>query len=113
MTDAAGQSTACETDAMGRVTGIGAADGARQNKSAASDADARNAVYYFHDDVSEWPEELTDADGELIRQARYQTWAAAIAATQHLTSPHHPILQDDRDVPAPPVAVHFVPEPLS
>nr|WP_241025144.1 RHS domain-containing protein [Burkholderia sp. Ac-20384] len=43
-----------------------------QGKAAANDANARDAVYYFHNDVSGLPEELTNADGELIWQARYK-----------------------------------------
>ncbi|MGT0250093.1 RHS repeat-associated core domain-containing protein [Burkholderia pyrrocinia] len=45
---------------------------------AANDSDARDAVYYFHNDVSGLPEELTDADGELIWQARYKVWGNAV-----------------------------------
>lgn len=48
-----------------------------QGKPAANDADTRDAVYYFHNDVSGLPEELTDADGELIWQARYKVWGNA------------------------------------
>ncbi|RBL67462.1 type IV secretion protein Rhs, partial [Pseudomonas sp. MWU13-2625] len=49
-----------------------------QGKPAANDANARDAVYYFHNDVSGLPEELTDADGELIWQARYKVWGNAV-----------------------------------
>ncbi|VWB21672.1 type IV secretion protein Rhs [Burkholderia aenigmatica] len=47
-------------------------------KAAANDADARDAVYYFHNDVSGLPEELTDAGGELVWQARYKVWGNAV-----------------------------------
>ncbi|WP_319002075.1 RHS repeat-associated core domain-containing protein [Burkholderia cepacia] len=49
-----------------------------QGKPAANDADARDAVYYFHNDVSGLPEELTNADGELTWQARYKMWGSAV-----------------------------------
>ncbi|RQT48024.1 hypothetical protein DF046_26200 [Burkholderia cepacia] len=48
-----------------------------QGKQAANDADARDAVYYFHNDVSGLPEELTDAGGDLVWQARYKVWGNA------------------------------------
>ncbi|WP_244105238.1 RHS repeat-associated core domain-containing protein [Burkholderia ambifaria] len=47
-------------------------------KAAANDADVRDAVYYFHNDVSGLPEELTDAGGELVWQARYKVWGNAV-----------------------------------
>ncbi|KVK96618.1 hypothetical protein WS93_23280 [Burkholderia cepacia] len=49
-----------------------------QGKAAANDADVRDAVYYFHNDVSGLPEELTDAGGELVWQARYKVWGNAV-----------------------------------
>ncbi|WP_322049649.1 RHS repeat-associated core domain-containing protein, partial [Paraburkholderia sp. J67] len=42
------------------------------------DESVRDAVYYFHNDVSGMPEELTDADGELVWQARYKVWGNAV-----------------------------------
>ncbi|KWF91423.1 hypothetical protein WL94_13650 [Burkholderia cepacia] len=45
---------------------------------AANDADARDEVNYFHNDVSGLPEALTDADGELIWQARYKMWGNSV-----------------------------------
>ncbi|UEP24372.1 RHS domain-containing protein [Burkholderia ambifaria] len=50
----------------------------RPRASAANDANARDAVYYFHNDLSGLPEELTDADGELVWQARYKVWGNAV-----------------------------------
>ncbi|VWC77114.1 type IV secretion protein Rhs [Burkholderia lata] len=47
-------------------------------KAAANDANAWDAVYYFHNDVSGLPGELTNADGELIWQARYEVWGNAV-----------------------------------
>ncbi|WP_420212027.1 RHS repeat-associated core domain-containing protein [Burkholderia aenigmatica] len=38
----------------------------------------RDTVYYFHNDVSGLPEELTDVDGELVWQARYKVWGNAV-----------------------------------
>ncbi|KVF66734.1 hypothetical protein WJ15_08010 [Burkholderia cepacia] len=49
-----------------------------QGKAAANDADVRDAVYYFHNDVSGLPEELTNADGELTWQARYKMLRSAV-----------------------------------
>ncbi|WP_244110117.1 RHS repeat-associated core domain-containing protein [Burkholderia ambifaria] len=49
-----------------------------RGKAAANDADVRDAVYYFHNDVSGLPEELTDAGGELVWQARYKVWGNAV-----------------------------------
>ncbi|WP_244098346.1 RHS domain-containing protein [Burkholderia ambifaria] len=49
-----------------------------QRASAANDANARDAVYYFHNGLSGLPEELTDADGELGWQARYKVWGNAV-----------------------------------
>ncbi len=49
-----------------------------QGKAAANDADVRDAVYYFHNDVSGLPEELTNADGELTWPARYKMWRSAV-----------------------------------
>ncbi|WP_233344218.1 RHS domain-containing protein [Burkholderia cepacia] len=47
-------------------------------KPAAYDADARDEVNDFHNDVSGLPEALTDADGELIWQARYKMWGNSV-----------------------------------
>ncbi|WP_230944738.1 RHS domain-containing protein [Burkholderia cepacia] len=47
-------------------------------KPAANGADVRGAVYYFHNNVSGLPEELTDADGGLIWQARYKVWGDSV-----------------------------------
>ncbi|WP_408588576.1 RHS repeat-associated core domain-containing protein [Paraburkholderia bannensis] len=44
----------------------------------ASGGAARDAVYYFHNDVSGMPEELTDAEGDLVWQARYKVWGNAV-----------------------------------
>ncbi|WP_081070194.1 RHS domain-containing protein [Burkholderia cepacia] len=49
-----------------------------QGKAAANDADVRDAVYYFHNDVSGLPEELTNADGELTWHARYKMLRSAV-----------------------------------
>ncbi|WP_133648435.1 RHS repeat-associated core domain-containing protein [Paraburkholderia flava] len=35
-------------------------------------------VYYFHNDVSGLPEELTDAEGRLVWQAQYKVWGSAV-----------------------------------
>ncbi|AXK63932.1 MULTISPECIES: RHS domain-containing protein [Burkholderia] len=45
-----------------------------EGKAAANDADVRDTVYYFHNDVFGFPEELTDDDGELLWQAHYKVW---------------------------------------
>ncbi|MBN3787292.1 type IV secretion protein Rhs [Burkholderia sp. Ac-20353] len=45
---------------------------------AANDAAGQDAVYYFHNDVSGLPEELTDADGALVWQARYKVWGNTV-----------------------------------
>ncbi|WP_334040651.1 RHS repeat-associated core domain-containing protein [Burkholderia ambifaria] len=69
-------------------------------KAAANDADVRDAVYYFHNDVSGLPEELTDAGGELVWQARYKVWGNAVqeewiarepgrAAPDHVSRPQN------------------------
>jgi RHS repeat-associated protein len=45
---------------------------------AANDGTKHDTVYYFHNDVSGIPEELTDAGGELVWQARYKVWGNAV-----------------------------------
>nr|WP_230945737.1 RHS repeat-associated core domain-containing protein [Burkholderia cepacia] len=62
-----------------------------QGKPAANDADARDAVYYFHNDVSGLPEELTDADGELIWQARYKVWGNSVQEEWVARAPHRSV----------------------
>nr|WP_254614970.1 RHS repeat-associated core domain-containing protein [Burkholderia pyrrocinia] len=57
---------------------------------AANDADARGTVYYFHNDVSGLPEELTDADGELIWQARYKIWGNTVQEEWIAPTPQRP-----------------------
>ncbi|WP_232447172.1 RHS repeat-associated core domain-containing protein [Burkholderia ubonensis] len=57
---------------------------------AANDADARDAVYYFHNDVSGLPEELTDVDGELVWQARYKVWGNAVQEEWIARTPQQP-----------------------
>ncbi|WP_257139683.1 RHS repeat domain-containing protein [Burkholderia sp. MSMB1826] len=57
---------------------------------AANDAEARDAVYYFHNDVSGLPEELTDADGELVWQARYKVWGNAVQEEWIAHAPQQP-----------------------
>ncbi|WP_185734619.1 RHS repeat-associated core domain-containing protein, partial [Burkholderia sp. Bp9031] len=49
-----------------------------QGVPAANDTKVRDTVYYFHNDVSGLPEELSDADGELVWQARYKVWGNAV-----------------------------------
>lgn len=57
---------------------------------AANDAEARDAVYYFHNDVSGLPEELTDADGERVWQARYKVWGNAVQEEWIARAPQRP-----------------------
>ncbi|MDN7620244.1 MULTISPECIES: RHS repeat-associated core domain-containing protein [Burkholderia] len=61
-----------------------------QGKAAANDADVRDAVYYFHNDVSGLPEELTDAGGELVWQARYKVWGNAVQEEWVARAPRRP-----------------------
>ncbi|AOI86442.1 RHS repeat-associated core domain-containing protein [Burkholderia cepacia] len=61
-----------------------------QGKPAANDADARDAVYYFHNDVSGLPEELTDAGGELVWQARYKVWGNSVQEEWIARAPQRP-----------------------
>ncbi|KVL47759.1 hypothetical protein WT01_34110 [Burkholderia cepacia] len=61
-----------------------------QGKQAANDADARDAVYYFHNDVSGLPEELTDAGGDLVWQARYKVWGNAVQEEWVAQAPQRP-----------------------
>ncbi|KVH32961.1 hypothetical protein WS88_22375 [Burkholderia cepacia] len=63
-----------------------------QGKPAANDADARDAVYYFHNDVSGLPEELTDAGGELVWQARYKVWGNVVQEEWIAPVRHQPAL---------------------
>ena len=44
-------------------------------------------VYYFHNDVSGIPEELTAASGELVWEARYATWGNTISETWNQVAP--------------------------
>ncbi|WP_269507179.1 RHS repeat-associated core domain-containing protein [Burkholderia sp. IMCC1007] len=60
-----------------------------QGKAAANDADVRDAVYYFHNDVSGL-EELTDAGGELVWQARYKVWGNAVQEQWVARAPQRP-----------------------
>jgi uncharacterized protein RhaS with RHS repeats len=48
------------------------------NDASADAGVVRDAVYYFHNDVSGMPEELTDADMDLVWQARYKVWGNAL-----------------------------------
>jgi len=42
---------------------------------------SNGAVYYFHNDVSGMPEELTTASGEIAWQAEYSTWGNTLTET--------------------------------
>ncbi len=44
-------------------------------------------VYYFHNDVSGLPEELTAASGELVWQAQYATWGNTISESWSQVAP--------------------------
>ncbi len=61
-----------------------------QDKATANDANGRDAVYYFHNDVSGLSEELTSADGELIWQARYKVWGNAVQEEWIAREPQQP-----------------------
>nr|WP_241017872.1 RHS repeat-associated core domain-containing protein [Burkholderia sp. Ac-20349] len=61
-----------------------------QAAPAANDDDARDTVYYFHNDVSGLPEELTDVDGELVWQARYKVWGNAVQEEWIARAPQRP-----------------------
>ena len=74
-------------------------------KAAANDADARDAVYYFHNDVSGLPEELTDAGGELVWQARYKVWGNAAQEEWVARVPQRPT-RAWGEVQAAPVPTH-------
>nr|WP_230945199.1 RHS repeat-associated core domain-containing protein [Burkholderia cepacia] len=63
-----------------------------QGKQAANDANARDAVYYFHNNVSGLPEELTDAGGDLVWQARYKVWSNAVQEEWVARAPQRAIL---------------------
>jgi RHS repeat-associated protein len=45
---------------------------------AANDSGVADAVYYFHNDVSGMPEELSDSGGDLVWQARYKVWGNTV-----------------------------------
>lgn len=40
-----------------------------------------SAVYYFHNDVSGLPEELTTVSGDVVWQAEYRTWGSTLSET--------------------------------
>ena len=77
---------------------------------AANDAEVHDAVYYFHNDVSGLPEELTDAEGELVWQARYKVWGSAVQEEWIRRVPAPPPAQWGKMQPAPVVPKH-VPRP--
>ncbi|KVQ38128.1 hypothetical protein WK03_32020 [Burkholderia cepacia] len=81
-----------------------------QGKAAANDADVRDAVYYFHNDVSGLPEELTDAGGELVWQARYKVWGNAVQEEWVARVPDRPAAVWGDAQAAAPVPAH-VPRP--
>ncbi|WP_454827605.1 RHS repeat domain-containing protein [Paraburkholderia xenovorans] len=66
-------------------------------------------VYYFHNDVSGLPEELTDASGELVRQAQYQVWGNAV---QEAWVPAQPSRQSPQGSRPAKVAATAVPQNL-
>jgi RHS repeat-associated protein len=77
---------------------------------AANDAEVHDAVYYFHTDVSGLPEELTDAEGELVWQARYKVWGSAVQEEWIRRVPPPPPAEWGKIQPAPVVPKH-VPRP--
>ncbi|KWC74349.1 type IV secretion protein Rhs [Burkholderia cepacia] len=81
-----------------------------QGKPAANDADARDAVYYFHNDVSGLPEELTDAGGDLVWQARYKVWGNAVQEEWVARAPHRSVPAWGAVQEVMPTSVH-VPRP--
>ncbi|HIH2744404.1 RHS domain-containing protein [Burkholderia aenigmatica] len=80
-----------------------------QATPAANDANARDTVYYFHNDVSGLPEELTDVDGELVWQARYKVWGNAVQEEWIARAPQRPPPVWDEMQPA--AAPAHVPRP--
>lgn len=70
--------------------------------SAANDEQARDKVYYFHNDVSGLPEEMTDAEGELIWQARYKVWGNAVQEEWIRRAPAPPPPEWGKLQPPPP-----------
>ncbi|WP_254600217.1 RHS repeat-associated core domain-containing protein [Burkholderia contaminans] len=77
-----------------------------QGKAAANDADVRDAVYYFHNDVSGFPEELTDAGGELVWQARYKVWGNAVQEEWIARVPQRPAAAWGQVSVAAPTSIH-------
>nr|WP_241017679.1 RHS repeat-associated core domain-containing protein [Burkholderia sp. Ac-20349] len=80
-----------------------------QATPAANDANARDTVYYFHNDVSGLPEELTDVDGELVWQAHYKVWGNAVQEEWIARAPQRPPPVWDEMQPA--AAPAHVPRP--
>ncbi|WP_382650011.1 RHS repeat-associated core domain-containing protein, partial [Streptomyces sp. NPDC057010] len=78
-----------------------------QAAPAANDAEVRDTVYYFHNDVSGLPEELTDVDGELVWQARYQVWGNAVQEEWIARAPKRPASGEVKAASSP----AYVPRP--
>jgi RHS repeat-associated protein len=70
-------------------------------RAAANDGAGQGQVYYFHTDVSGLPEEMTDADGELIWQARYKVWGNAVREEWIRRAPPEPAPEWGKLQPAP------------
>jgi RHS repeat-associated protein len=78
----------------GRGTGLGKARAAANDADGGTQAGAPGPenVYYFHNDVSGIPEEMTVASGQLAWQAQYKTWGNTVSeswvqARQHAAPP--------------------------
>ncbi|HHX4056766.1 MAG: RHS repeat-associated core domain-containing protein [Burkholderia contaminans] len=78
-----------------------------QAAPAANDAEVRDTVYYFHNDVSGLPEELTDVDGELVWQARYKVWGNAVQEEWIARAPKRPASGEVKAASSP----AYVPRP--
>jgi RHS repeat-associated protein len=77
---------------------------------AANDGTKHDTVYYFHNDVSGMPEELTDSGGDLIWQARYKVWGNAVQEEWIQRAPARAVVVWD-EVQAAAAAPGHVPRP--
>jgi RHS repeat-associated protein len=62
---------------------------------------AATNVYYFHNDVSGMPEELTNVDGNVAWRAQYRVWGSTVREEWVQAKPVEPPLVPGRTVPKP------------
>ncbi|RKP46385.1 RHS repeat-associated core domain-containing protein [Trinickia fusca] len=77
------------------------AEAANDARREATEEAQQGNVYYFQNDVSGLPEELTDTQGRIVWQARYRVWGNALQEEWTLPKPEEPVAEWGKLLPAP------------